>query len=123
MPYSPNTVQGNKGYLVFDGYKEKSKPFKNSEEGIWLNDFLHIERRREDGGKIPTKPIKLCQILLRCFCPKNGLVVDPFCGGGNILKVAKAEGFNFIASDLDEYSVIYTEKKLRNLTIQTKLFE
>ena len=113
MPYSPNTQQGNKGYLVFDGYKEKSKPFKNSNEGIWLNDFLHIERKREGEGKIPTKPIKLCQIIIKCFCPKKGLVVDPFCGGGNIPKVARSEGVNFIAGDLDKYCVNYTKDKLK----------
>ena len=113
MPYSPNTQQGNKGYLVFDGYKEKSKPFENSKEGIWLNDFLHIERKREGEGKIPTKPIELCQILIRCFCPKNGLVIDPFCGGGNIPKVAKCEVVNFIAGDLDEYCFNYTKDKLK----------
>jgi len=40
------------------------------------------------------------------------LVVDPFCGGGNIPNAAKCEGVNFIAGDLDEYCVNYTKYKL-----------
>ena len=114
MPYSKKTVQGNKGYLVFDGYREKSKDFSNSEDGVWLSDFLHIERRREGNGNIPTKPIKLCQIIVRCFSDKGHLVVDPFCGGGNVAKVAKDEGRNFICGDIDQYCVSFSQSKIEN---------
>lgn len=112
MPYSSNTKQGNKGYLVFDGYKEKSKPFFNSEEGVWLNDLLNIERKREDGGNIPTKPIELCQILIRCFSPKGGLIIDPFMGGGNILVTAKKEGRNYIGGDIEKSCFDFVTDKL-----------
>lgn len=118
MPYSPKTQQGNKGYLVFNGYKQKSKPFKNNPDGVWLNDLLVIEREREDEGKIPTKPMKLCQILIRCFCPEGGIVVDPFMGGGNLMLMAKREGMRYIGSDLDIDCYNFAKKKLENTLME-----
>lgn len=64
----------------------------------------YTELVKESANVIPRYP--------GCFCPKEGLVIDPFCGGGNIPKVAKCEGVNFIAGDLDEYCVNYTKDKL-----------
>ena len=69
--------------------------------GRVLKDFLDIPRSREN-KTIPTKPIELCQILLRCFCPVGGLVVDPFMGGGNFILTAHKEGRQFIGGDIDE---------------------
>jgi DNA modification methylase len=121
MPYSPNTQQGDKGYIVFDGYRDKLKSWSKSEDGIWLTDFLHIERKREGSGKIPTKPVDLCKIILRCFCPSGGLVLDPFCGGGNIPFMARAEGMNYICGDIDESLVAFTRSKLNKKYPVTEL--
>lgn len=86
----------------FIGYRAdwSNKPAGHYRGGQFLKDFLDIPRQRE--GKIPTKPVKLCQILLRCFCPVGGLVVDPFMGGGNIVLTASRENRHFIGGDIDE---------------------
>lgn len=120
LKYSSNTQQGNKGYMTFEGYRKKSKFFENHPDGTWLNDFLQIERSRENNGKTPAKPLKLCQILTRCFCPKNGLLIDPFMGAGNFVMSAKKEGVNYIGGDICSSLVNTAKEKL--LTIEYQLF-
>jgi site-specific DNA-methyltransferase (adenine-specific) len=118
IKYSANTQQGNKGYMTFQGYRKKSKFFENHPDGIWLNDLLQIERSRENNGKTPTKPLKLCQILTKCFCPKNGLLIDPFMGAGNFIVSAKKEKVNFIGGDIEPNLVNFVKDKLLPLEYQ-----
>jgi site-specific DNA-methyltransferase (adenine-specific) len=56
----------------------------------------------------PTvKPIKLMQYLVRLITPKNGIVLDPFCGSGTTGVACKLEGFEFLGLEQDEeYSKI-----------------
>ena len=79
--------------------------------GQFLKDFLDIPRKRE--GATPTKPIELCQILIRCFCPVGGLVVDPFMGGGNIMLTASREMRKFIGGDIDEACFKLASEKIK----------
>jgi DNA modification methylase len=56
----------------------------------------------------PTvKPVSLMRWLVRLVTPRNGLVLDPFCGSGTTGCAAIAEGFRFIGCELDaEYTGI-----------------
>lgn len=60
----------------------------------------------------PTvKPTDLMRWLCRLVTPKNGLVLDPFCGSGSTGKAAVAEGFRFIGIELNpEYVEIATAR-------------
>lgn len=42
-----------------------------------------------------TFPEALCDIPLRFGCPKDGILLDPFCGSGTALLVAKKLRRNF----------------------------
>lgn len=79
--------------------------------GQWLKDFLDIPRKREN-KTIPTKPTELCQILIRCFSPLDGLVVDPFMGGGNVVFTAMRERRRFIGGDTDEACFKFASEKI-----------
>ena len=45
-------------------------------------------------------PYKLAEDIVRCFCPPDGLVVDPFCGAGTTGAAAIAHGRRFVGGDL-----------------------
>jgi DNA modification methylase len=96
----------------FNGYAEGEQLFSINYDygGQWLKDLLDIPRKRED-GKTPTKPITLCQILIRCFSPVGGLVVDPFMGGGNFVVTAFNEQRDFVGCDIDEKCYLLSLEK------------
>jgi DNA modification methylase len=81
--------------------------------GQFLKDLLDIPRKRE--GKIPSKPVELCQILIRCFSPIGGFVVDPFMGGGNVILTSSKENRNFIGGDIDEHCFKLVSEKLKTI--------
>ena len=45
-------------------------------------------------------PYKLAEDIVRCFCPPDGLTVDPFCGAGTTGAAAIAHGRRFVGGDL-----------------------
>jgi site-specific DNA-methyltransferase (adenine-specific) len=57
-------------------------------------------------------PADLCRIPILATCPPGGLVLDPFCGTGTTLAVAKALGRDAIGIDV---SAAYVEAARRRL--------
>jgi adenine-specific DNA-methyltransferase len=50
----------------------------------------------------PTqKPVEALKPLIRAFCPKDGLVLDPFCGSGSTLVAAKELGRNYVGIEIE----------------------
>lgn len=50
----------------------------------------------------PTqKPINVLQLLIEAFCPLDGVVLDPFCGSGSTLVVARRAGCSCVGIELD----------------------
>ena len=93
-------VSNRRSKKVFEGYEEEGKQFEKSKDGVWLRDHLHFNKPHT--GKIPSKPQELYDILIKCYCPKNGLVVEPFSGSGNFAKTCIRQNKNYIGSELDE---------------------
>lgn len=56
----------------------------------------------------PTlKPVALMQYLCRLITPKDGIVLDPFCGSGTTGIAALREGFKFVGIEKElEYLII-----------------
>ena len=50
-------------------------------------------------------PESLAEFFVRSFCPPGGTVLDPFCGSGTTLAVAKKHGRNAIGIDIRESQV------------------
>ena len=44
-------------------------------------------------------PESLVEFFIRSFCPPNGIVLDPFCGSGTTLAVAKKWDRRYIGID------------------------
>lgn len=80
-----------------------------------------------DGNKLKHKhpavfPDKLAFDMINCFCPENGVVLDPFSGSGTTGIMAKKANRNFIGIDISEE---YTQlAKLRySIEVGSELFE
>lgn len=51
----------------------------------------------------PTeKPVDILTPLIKAFCPRGGLVLDPFCGSGSTLAAARSCGREWLGIELDE---------------------
>ena len=60
----------------------------------------------------PTqKPLALCQVLAKAYCPPNGVILDPFCGSGTIPLSAKMTGRRYIG--IEQNTVYHTIAKKR----------
>lgn len=57
--------------------------------------------RREERVHPAQKPEGLVELLLRVACPAGGRVLDPFCGSGVVLSVARRLGLDAVGVDLD----------------------
>mgnify|MGYP003659899784 CR=1 FL=1 len=116
VDYSVNTKDFKRNKKVFEGYEEEGKKFKKSKEGVWLRDHLHFNKPHT--GKIPSKPQELYDILIKCYCPVGGIVLEPFSGSGNFAKSCVDQEKNYSGSELDkkvfDYSVKNINKHINN---------
>ena len=93
----------NKGLDDFD-----EKVIEGRDEGQDDRNVAYKPRPTPMANIHPTvKPVKLMQYLVRLITPKNGIVLDPFCGSGTTGIACKLEGFQFVGLEQDaEYSKI-----------------
>jgi DNA modification methylase len=71
----------------------------DGEEDVW-----HIEPERKNparGQHYAPFPTALVERCLASGCPKKGVVLDPFAGGGTTLAVAKERGLKSIGVELN----------------------
>lgn len=100
LPYSEGTRNFKRKSKVFGDYMAEGREFKQSEEGVWLRDHLHYNK--PNSGRIPAKPQELIDILVRCFSPEGGYVLDPFAGTGTTIDAAERMNREIFASEIDE---------------------
>jgi site-specific DNA-methyltransferase (adenine-specific) len=100
VPYAENTRNFKRKSKVFGDYEAEGRMFEKSEEGVWIRDHLHYNK--PNGGKIPAKPQELIDILVRCFSPDGGAVLDPFAGSGSTIFAAQKLGRDVFACEKSE---------------------
>tara|TARA_R100000664_G_scaffold33976_1_gene53096 strand:- start:3129 stop:3806 length:678 start_codon:yes stop_codon:yes gene_type:complete len=98
VPYSSKTKDFKRSSKVFEGYNQEGRNFCKDDRGTWIRDHYHFNKPHT--GSLPSKPEELSNILLQCYCPPQGLFLDPFCGSGVFLKSCTNQGKTFFASDL-----------------------
>ncbi|PIR98139.1 MAG: site-specific DNA-methyltransferase [Candidatus Colwellbacteria bacterium CG10_big_fil_rev_8_21_14_0_10_42_22] len=72
-----------------------------------------------DGSKLKhehpaTFPDKLPYDFIQCFCPRNGVVLDPFVGSGTTMVAAKKLGMNYIGIDIDRKYCEIAKRRIKN---------
>lgn len=82
------------------------------------------------GDKDPLKrqhpavfPDKIPYDFIQCFCPPNGIVLDPFGGCGSTAVAAKQLRRNFIIIDIVKEYCELANKRLQATSVPNKLFE
>lgn len=64
-------------------------------------------------------PESLAEFFVRSFCPPGGVVVDPFCGSGTTLAVAKKNGRSAIGFDVRQSQIDLTNRRLEEVELET----
>lgn len=103
IPYKETTKNFKRKTKVFGEYSSEGKSFKKSEEGTWIRDHMHYNK--PNSGALPEKPAELVEVLLRCFCPDGGIILDPFAGSGIFPLTAERQGKEAYASEINEQRV------------------
>jgi DNA modification methylase len=113
LDYNETTKSMKRTTKVFGDYEAEGRMFEKSNEGTWIRDHYHYNKPHT--GKIPAKPKELISILVKCFSPVNGLVLDPFFGSGIIGDVCNDLNRDYMGFELDETIFnIYKNDKSRN---------
>lgn len=119
LDYNESTKSMKRSSKVFGDYKAEGKEFEKSDDGTWIRDHYHFNK--PNTGDMPSKPKDLIEILIKCFCPKEGIVLDPFFGSGVSADVCKDLNRNFIGFEIDESRFKESDKKSKSI-YQSNLF-
>ena len=85
-----------------DGFKGKNPA------DVWV-----IPTQPFKGAHFATFPIVLIERIVKVSCPHNGVVLDPFCGSGTTLYVARKLGRRFIGVDISSKYVEMSKRRIR----------
>ena len=100
LGYNETTKNMKRTTKVFEGWEQEGQQFEKSEEGTWIRDHYHFNKPHT--GKMPSKPKDLINIIVKCFSPEGGIVLDPFFGSGIIGDVCIEMNRNYIGFELDQ---------------------
>ena len=88
------------------GYREGTTVLKNYPSKSLMQ---HAERTTH-----PTqKPLELCKLITKAYCPPNGVILDPFMGSGTIPLAAKLVGRKYIGIELNKEYYEIADKRVR----------
>jgi len=84
---------------------------------VW--DYLMAGDKDKLKNKHPAVfPDKIPYDLINCFCPPDGIVLDPFNGSGSTVVSAKKLSRKFIGCDISENYCKISEERLKNTQIE-----
>lgn len=88
------------------------KQFNEGMENKLRSDGTVINEAIKHKNHHPTvKPTSLMRYLCKLVTPKDGIILDPFCGSGSTGKAAILEGFNFVGIEKEaDYAAIAAKR-------------
>ena len=84
----------------------------NNPNGKNPGDIFKINPRPYPEAHFATFPIDLPLKILKCACPQNGIVLDPFFGAGTVGMAAEKLGMNWCGIELKKEYIELAEKRL-----------
>jgi site-specific DNA-methyltransferase (adenine-specific) len=100
-------VSGSGGQSGFLGQSMKRDSFHKDygNDSRFASRFFYVAKpspSEKKGSHHPTvKPLKLMRHLVKLVTPKDGIVLEPFCGSGTTLLACEKEGMSCKAFELD----------------------
>ena len=86
-------------------------------QGIWLDNFNVTSKVKKYAASVNLHKWGQSEVLfhepIRAFMPEDGLVVDPFTGGGTILRLAKDLSRRCIGIEIEEKYCEIAAERLR----------
>ncbi len=98
----------DKGYYFLKYHPNGTKP-----SDVW--DIIPEDTQKRKGHFAPY-PEDLCRIPILATCPPTGVVLDPFCGTGTTMVVAKTLGRRAIGIDISAEYIEMSKERLEKLT-------
>ncbi len=93
----------------FEGQQPVEAPFFYSGKATRKETSLN---GRIENDHLTRKPLKLMQWLVRLVTPKNGLVLDPYCGSGSTLHAAVKERLRYTGIEKDTHAHEIASKRM-----------
>ena len=75
--------------------------YEKHPNGVWRPDVLTFDKPFKTLHK-GQKPIELIEVILRCFSPTDGVVLDPFIGFGTTVYASQGSERKIIGGDIDD---------------------
>ena len=97
----------DKGFYFLKYDPNGSKP-----NDVW--DIIPEDTQRRESHFAPY-PVDLCRIPLLATCPKDGIVLDPFCGTGTTLVAARDCGIKSVGIDISRRYLEVAQDRTRSL--------
>lgn len=95
-------------------YREQGL-FEGHPLGMNPSDFWEITTKPYKGAHFAVYPEAVCVKPIKSSCPANGIVLDPMCGSGTTLVVAKKLGRQYIGIELNPKYVDMARKRLAEI--------
>lgn len=112
--YRGNVRYGGKKYTenpdIFN--RTKSGSLYTPRDKRNMRDVWDIATAGYKEAHFATFPYKIPELCIRCGCPKNGVVLDPFAGSGTTLEAARNLGRGYIGIEINPEYVKLIEKRL-----------
>ena len=84
----------------------------NHPKGKNPGNIFQINTKPFKEAHFATFPPELPEFILKCACPKDGIVLDPFFGSGTVGLVAEQLGLNWIGIELNKEYIEIANKRL-----------
>lgn len=123
---------GRKHFGKINGTPElgKNAGAQNLHRGRWDQAFHPLGRNKRTVWSIPLSkfreahfavfPETLVETCIKASSPTAGMVLDPFCGSGTVLVVAKQQGRNWVGIDCATKYVTMAKKRLESTAPNAK---
>ncbi len=83
-----------------------------SQRDIW--DIAMLGRTKKERVGYPTqKPLELLERVITASCPKDGIVLDAFCGGGTTCVAAERLGRRWVGVDVCEKAFDLVQERMK----------
>lgn len=86
-----------------EGYEGLRRPFFATADAPYTDVWDFATVNTYPGKHICEKPLVMCEHIIQRSSRPGALVLDPFCGSGNMLRAAWVNGRDFIGGDLDPH--------------------